>query len=252
MEVLAVSNQKGGVGKTVVAVHKAIFLAEMGYKVLFVDFDSQGNASDTLSSMATVADIKASELFNSVIGPVFTNNGITLIAADNAMADIDRADFSVLSTLKKNIDAVSAGFDFCIIDTPPSLGLRMTAALLVANHVLAPIELENFSIKGIKKMLDTIYNVKKQWNPELNFLGMLPNRVNGHSFEQKETLAALTKNYSHLIIDAPISLRSTIPEALNEGLPVWKLNKTTARIVGKEFKKAFKIVLDKIEGVSNV
>lgn len=249
MEVLAISNQKGGVGKTVIGVHKAIYLAEMAHKVIFIDFDSQGNASDTLSSMSSVAELRASELFNSTVSPLAAKNGITLISADNAMADVDRADTSVLSTLKKNMDVISKGFDFCIIDTPPSLGLRMTAALLVADHVLAPIELENYSIKGIEKMLGTIFNVKKQWNPKLNFLGMLPNRFNGRSQAQKDTLASLTSNYEHLIINAPISLRSTIPEALNEGVPVWKLRKTTARIAGNEFKIAFKIVLDKIQGV---
>jgi chromosome partitioning protein len=249
MEVIAVSNQKGGVGKTVVAVHKAMFLAEKGFKVLFLDFDHQGNASDSLVNVSEVSSIVASEFFNTEIQPIRADQGVTLVKADNAMVDIDRADSSIFPALRKNIEQISSEFDFCIIDTPPTLGYRMTAALIVADYVLSPIELEQYSIKGIAKMLNTIFGVRDQWNPSLKFLGMLPNRFNSRSMAQVATLERLEKEYSHLMIDAKIGLRSSIPEALSEGVPVWKLRKTAAREAGKEFKEAFEIVLEKIKGV---
>ena len=133
------------------------------------------------------------------------------------MADIERAPLTVMSTFKDHLTALASQFDHCVIDTPPTLGLRMSAALIVANHVLSPIELEEYSIDGITKMLQTIFGVKSKWNPDLNFLGMLPNRFNSRSEDQKKTLMNLVENYAHLLIRARIGIRSSIPEALSEG-----------------------------------
>lgn len=249
MEIIAVSNQKGGVGKTTVAVHLGIDLVEKGYRVLFVDIDPQGNASKTLMQIAGVSEVSASHLFTGEVDGCEAFDGMTLIAADSAMADIDRADTQVLSSLKSNLDNIGNGFDFCVIDTPPTLGLRMTAALLAADHVLAPIELEEYSIDGLAKMLNTIFGVKRKWNPGLNFLGMLPNRYNPRSLAQRQTLDDLKKDHAHLMIEARIGIRSSIPEALSEGLPVWKLRKTAARAAGKEFKEAFGLVYEKMGGI---
>ena len=100
------------------------------------------------------------------------------------------------------------------------------------------------SIDGLKKMLQTIFGVKQKWNPDLNFLGMLPNRFNPRSLAQKETLMELIKHYAQLLIPAKISIRSSIPEALAEGIPVWQLKKAA-----KEFQQAFDIIFNKM-GVS--
>lgn len=247
MQKIAISNQKGGVGKSTVAVHLAMSLYENGKKVLFVDLDPQANATKTLGRAASSAPIAASQLFSENIGSIKAESLITLIHADELMADIERSELSVLNTFKHNIDAIGQGFDYCVIDTPPTLGLRMTAALLVANHVLSPIELEEYSIDGIAKMLQTIFNVKDKWNPDLNFLGMLPNRFNPRSVAQKETLSSLISDYSHLLIKDRIGIRSSIPEAMSKGVPVWQLKKSSAREAGKEFKKAIAAVCKKME-----
>jgi len=251
MQIIVVSNQKGGVGKSVTAVHLAMDLQERHQRVLFLDLDPQANATKTLQRVAPAADVTASQLFTEQVGDVEPAEGITLIHADGAMADIERAEPTVLQTFKHNLDRLSDGFDYCVIDTPPTLGLRMTAALLVADHVLAPIELEEYSIDGITKMLQTIFGVKERWNPDLNFLGMLPNRFNPRSAAQKETLRNLVENYSHLLIRARIGIRSSIPEALSEGIPVWQLKKTAAREAGREFQAAFAIVYEKMGGLNN-
>lgn len=249
MQIITVSNQKGGVGKSTVAVHLGMDIQEKGKRVLFLDLDPQANATKTLERIAPAANVTASQFFNESVEAVKPAEGITLVHADGAMADIERAEPSVLSTFKQNLDNVGEAFDYCVIDTPPTLGLRMTAALLVADHVLAPIELEEYSIDGITKMLQTIFGVKEKWNPDLNFLGMLPNRFNPRSVAQKETLTNLVKNYSHLLIKARIGIRSSIPEALSEGIPVWQLKKTSARDAGREFQEAFAIVYEKMGGL---
>ncbi|WP_039906773.1 ParA family protein [Candidatus Regiella insecticola] len=246
MNIITVTNQKGGVGKSTIAVHLAMALQERGDRVLFVELDPQGNASKTLEKAGGVAALQASQLFEEQQLTITPNEGITLINADAKMADIERAPLTVMSTFKDHLTALASQFDHCVIDTPPTLGLRMSSALIVANHVLSPIELEEYSIDGITKMLQTIFGVKLKWNPDLNFLGMLPNRFNSRSEDQKKTLMNLVENYAHLLIRARIGIRSSIPEALSEGIPVWQLKKTSAREAGKEFQEAFKLIFEKM------
>lgn len=249
MTTITVSNQKGGTGKTCIALHLAMALAEAEKSVLFVDIDPQANSSKTFAPHRCGVD--ASALFAPDEIKLTPQSSITLISADSKMADLERANPQVINHFRQQLARLNDRFDVCVIDTPPSLGLRMTAALVAADHVLAPIELEEYSIDGIKMMLQTIYGVKQKYNPKLNFLGMLPNRFNSRSERQKATFAALVKSYSQLLIPAKIGFRASIPEALAAGVPVWSLKKTAAKEAGREFKEAFDIVFEKIGGVEN-
>lgn len=245
MKVIAVANQKGGVGKTTISVHLAIALKEAGKRVLFIDLDPQANSTQTMHKVGCTVVQNSSRMFEEDL-EIEANGSFSLIASDSAMADIERAENRVMAYFKVNLKKLDDDYDFCIIDSPPTLGLRMTAALLAADYVLSPVELEDYSISGITKMLQTIYGVKEKWNPELHFLGMLPNRFNVRSVTQKETLAELMDKYAHLLIPAHISNRVSIPDALREGLPVWDLKRTSAKEAGKEMKKAFDIIFKKI------
>lgn len=251
MKTIAISNQKGGIGKSTIAVHLAFYLREKGHTVLFIDLDPQANASKTIllaNERMTSLSIKSSDLFKAdSITLDAKEPSLQLIAADPAMADIERASTEVLRNFKKKIQEINAHWDYCIIDTPPTLGIRMSAALMTANFVLSPIELEEYSIDGITKMLQTIFGIREKWNNNLIFLGMLANRFNPRSLAQKNTLETLLKNYSNLLIPAHIGIRSSIPEALSKGIPVWELKKTAARAAGKEFKKAFNNIYKQTE-----
>lgn len=245
MKTVVVANQKGGVGKTAVASHLAFHLRDLGKRVLFIDLDSQGNASATLK--ATASGVTASQLFHEADVEIPAREGITLVEADGALADLERADPNVITTFAATVQRIAPQFDFAVIDTPPTLGLRMMTGLIAANFALCPIELESYSIQGITKMLQTIFGVQGKYNPGLTFLGMLPNRFNSHSASQKANLDELLASYAHLMITARIGNRSSISDALGEGVPVWEIPKTAARDAGKEMRQALNMVVAKME-----
>lgn len=248
MKTLCITNQKGGTGKTTIAVLFAFYLQEQGKNVLFIDLDSQGNASKTLSDYQ-IDRLVASSLFDEEpILPVSTNKGITVITGDSGLAEVDRGENILVKQFAQNFSlwAESGLFDYCIMDNAPSLSLKMTTALIVADSVLTPIELEEYSFDGLEKVIHTIQNVKTQYNPILSFVGMLPNRVKGNSPRQKDTLAELEKLYKDSILPYAIPDRQCIPEAISMRIPVWKLRKTTARPTGQLLKQIFAALTERI------
>lgn len=244
MRTITFANQKGGVGKSTLACHFAFDLQEHGNNVLLIDLDSQGNSSTSLSHLQADGTC-ASALFEEG-ATLPAGDGLTVIAADNGLIDLDRAEFSTILNLR---DALAADnqYDWCVIDTPPTIGFRLTAALVVANYALAPIELEQYSINGIADLLRTIQKVQRQANPDLAFIGFLGNRFDPRSDRQKETLKGLLQQYSDHLIEEPIGIRKTIPEALDAGQPVWALGKSSARRAAKQMRKSFGCVYARID-----
>ena len=135
-----------------------------------------------------------------------------------------------------------------MIDTPPALGLRMSAALIAADYVACPIELEEYSIDGVTDMLKTVFGVRQKYNPDLRLLGIIANRFNPHSPRQKEALASLLANYDEFVVPAKISTRSAIPEALAAGVPVWRLAKSSAREASAEVLSVFELLRKRMGG----
>lgn len=247
MKTLVVANQKGGVGKTSTLVHLAFDYYERGYKVVVVDLDTQGNASYTLQHFKT--GVIASNFFNGgSVDIKTTDENLALIESDAAMANMETMSLSRAGeNFRAGIASLEAqGFDICLIDTAPSLGVSMAAALLSADFVLSPIELEAYSIQGIKKMNTTITNIRKV-NPKLKFLGMVPSKVDGRNPRHVSHLAQLKKAYPQLIIPASIGLRSSIADALASGVPVWKIKKTAARKATQEVRSLADLVFKKME-----
>ena len=245
MKTIVVSNHKGGVGKTAISVHLAQYLEEQGKSVLVIDLDGQGNTSKTLEQYAS--GVTGSQLFDGSLQRLDRAQGITLIGADAKLSDLEQAPKAkVLSALRNVLPVIGEGFDYCVIDTPPGAGLRVSAALLGAQFVLSPVELDDYSIDGITQMLKTIFGIKQQFNPELAFLGMLPNRLNAHSVAQKAALDELLTKYAQFMVPAKIGNRSSIPEALRNGVPVWRLKKSSAKDAGIEMLAALKIVAERI------
>ena len=250
MKTLVTANQKGGVGKTSTLVHLAFDFFERGLKVVVIDLDTQANASYTLQSFQS--GMNASELFAGGVpnyAQISTDSeGMTLIESDAGLANMEKM---TLSDAGRNFrEAIQAldeqGYDVCLIDTAPSLGVTMSAALLAADFVISPIELEAYSIQGIKKMVTTIINIRKA-NPKLKFLGMVPSKVDSRNPRHGRHLEELNQAYPQLMVPAGIGLRSSIADALASCVPVWKIKKTAARKAAQEVRALAAHVYEKME-----
>lgn len=253
MKTVVVSNQKGGVGKTATIVHLAFDFEERGCRVAVIDLDTQANASYSLNQYDT--GLASSTLFSSGGAMIVKQHfnelpqgpGLYLIGADSALANMEKYTLETAGVaLRESVSALrDVGFDIVLIDTAPSLGISMASALMCGDFVLSPIQLEAYSMQGIKKMFLTIGNIRKV-NPGLVFLGMMPSMVDSRNPRHKRHLIELEAAYPELMIPAQIGLRSSIADALASQVPVWKIRKTTARAAAKEVRNLAGFIFEKI------
>lgn len=253
MKTLVIANQKGGVGKTTLLFHLGVHLMEKGKSVLVIDLDPSANASQVFLKYDGTIDteVTASDLFTSAtllkVAPG-KGNGLYLIKADLPLLNVEKLDlakagnafYANIAKLKKS------AFDYLLIDTSPSLGVKLSTSLMVADFVVSPIELETFSINGIGMMLQTIDTIKTV-NPKLCYLGVVPNKVRNK--RQKINLDALIKGYKSLVIPCPIAIRQSFGDAMTTGKPVWKMASSAARVAGKEIRILGDYILNAMEDV---
>ncbi|EBM5962834.1 TPA: ParA family protein [Salmonella enterica subsp. enterica serovar 16:l,v:-] len=239
MKVLVTANQKGGVGKTSTLVHLAFDFSERGKRVAVIDMDTQGNASYTLQELS--CGIRASELWGDIDSERFASmpsTGIALIESDTQLANVEKLSLQdMVNGFRHNLEELArSGFDVCLIDTAPTLSNALIVALASADFVVSPIELEVYSIQGIKKMLTTFNQVKNRMNGKLIFIGMVPSKVDGRNPRHVRHLAELQNAYPNLMVPASVGLRSSIADALASRVPVWKIKKTAARKAAQEMR----------------
>lgn len=250
--VIVVGNQKGGVGKTTLAVLYAQWFSDIrGQRVCVIDLDTQSNASKTLRHFASA--VCAADLFGECVLEGIGGSGapLTLIAGGKRLADIELArPNEVIPAFCKNIERLAQRFDAIVIDTPPALGLRMSAALIAASAVVCPIELEEYSIDGVTDMLKTIFGVRQRYNPRLQLGGIVLNRFNAHSMRQKDAIRQLVERYPEYVVPARLATRSAIPEAFAKCVSVWALPKSSAREASLEVKALFELLQRRIEAGS--
>lgn len=253
MKTISAANQKGGVGKSAVSCHEAFSLAEKNFSVLFIDNDPQGNSSKALlkSLLAAKAPFVTIDLYAELDLSDFKPTAqITVVTADRTLSKVARYETDAPFIFRENIQKIKGHFDFCIIDNPPTLGLGLIAALVSSDFVFSPIELEDFSIEGLKDLMQTIEGVRQRHNTELEYLGIIPNRLNSRDNRQKEKFVKLITAFPDKIIKAPIVQRGSISEALSRGLPVWALIKEKA--AAKKATEEIRAALDFIENKMNI
>lgn len=248
MKTLAIANQKGGVGKTTIVVNLAQFASySYGKKVAVIDLDTQGNASWTLADNAV--SLKLGDVFFSDEEQSFSvNENISLISSDYKLANIEKLNVEdICEKLKKIKNQLEQqGVELFIIDTPPSMGNALVSTLLVADFVLCPIELEAFSLQGVKKMRTVINNVKQK-NSNITELGLLPSRVDNRNANHRKQLAEMKQLYTKLVCPFSISLRSSVADAISSRTWLGKNKKRSAKSAIVEFSSLTDWVLHQTE-----
>lgn len=186
-KVIAIINQKGGVGKTTTAVNLSALLGAMGQRVLMIDLDPQGNTTsglgmevddksvyEVIMGRMKLADVMEETEFKNLS---IAGSDVRLANAELELVEVEKREYR----LKTAVQSVQQDFDFIFIDCPPSLGLLTINALGAADSVLIPIQCEYYALEGVASLMNTISRVKKTINPHLEIEGVLLTMLDGRT-----------------------------------------------------------------------
>jgi chromosome partitioning protein len=227
--IIAIANQKGGVGKSTTAVSLGAALADLGYRVLVVDLDPQGNASTGLgirheAREITVYDVIVAEApIDDAIVPTPVDRLDALPSTiDLAGAEIELvSQFSREGRLKRALETVREGrYDYVLLDCPPSLGPLTINALVAADRVIVPVQTEYFALEGLAGLLDTLALVQRELNPRLTVAGMLLTMHDARTKLAKDVEAEVRRHFPSLVFDTVIPRNVRLGEAPSFGRPV--------------------------------
>lgn len=227
MKVIAVTNQKGGVGKTTSAVNIAFYLAKENKRVLLIDFDPQGNATsgmgvDKAKLEYTVLDVVQNEVpITQVILPT-KHKHLSLVPATphlaNAEVELASADkrFSRLKLALRDLN----DYDYVIIDSPPSLSLLTVNGLIAADYLLLPVQAEFYAMEGLGQLLETMNLVRKAMNPQLELIGVLVTMMDTRTTLAGQVHEEIKKHFPGKVFETTIPRNVRLAEAPSHGVPV--------------------------------
>tara|TARA_A100001015_G_scaffold316374_1_gene430471 strand:+ start:1571 stop:2386 length:816 start_codon:yes stop_codon:yes gene_type:complete len=227
MTIIAVANQKGGVGKTTTSINLAAGLADLGARVLLLDLDPQGNA--TMGSGIDKNDLQHSSYawlqgeqpFDKVVTTsagrfdVMPSN-LDLTAAEVAMLDMERREYRIRALLQDSAER----YDYILIDCPPSLNILTVNALTAANGVLIPMQCEYFALEGLTALLDTIEGIRAQTNSSLRIDGLLRTMYDPRNGLTRDVSRQLIHYFGNQVFRTVIPRNIRLAEAPSHGLPV--------------------------------
>jgi chromosome partitioning protein len=226
--VLAIANQKGGVGKTTTAVNLGAALAELGYRVLVVDLDPQGNATTGLGVNARNLDTSIYDVIlhdvpiEDCIEPTNLRNLFLVPATiDLAGAEIELVPaFSRELRLRRAIGSVLSDFDFLLIDCPPSLGLLTVNALAAAQEVAVPIQCEYYALEGLGQLLNNIERVRANLNPGLNVTTIIMTMYDARTRLAEQVVDEVRRHFGDRVCRSVVPRNVRLSEAPSYGQPI--------------------------------
>jgi chromosome partitioning protein len=223
--VLAFANQKGGVAKTTTTLNLAVALKEQGFRVLAIDLDPQGNL--TMSQGMNPDEIERS-MFDVLVHRIPITDVIRPAEVDLAVSSIDLAGAELaLSSmigreraLEKALVHVKEGYDYVLIDTPPSLGILTVNALVASDGVIVPVQCEYLSLRGLVQLQNTLAMIRENLNPHVDIQGILPTMFDSRTLHSREAVDILEENFGELVFKTRIRKTIRYAEAPVKGSSV--------------------------------
>lgn len=234
--IIAVANQKGGVGKTTTVVNLAASLVERKYKVLIVDLDPQGNAT-------TGSGINKGNVTNGIYAVLLENDeiqnaimpaqhgGFDVLPANRALAGAEVELVQELARemrLKNAVSQIADQYDYIIIDCPPTLTLLTINGLVAAQHIIVPMVCEYYALEGISDLIATVRKIRQAINPELNILGIIRTLYDPRSLLAKQVDDQLSAHFPDKLFATPIPRNIRLAEAPSHGMPALQYDRKAA------------------------
>ena len=235
-KIIAIANQKGGVGKTTTSINLSACLAEKGKKVLVVDTDPQGNTTSGFGIDKNNLDNTIYELIlgectikDCIIKEVIKNvsilpSNVNLAAAEIELIGVDKKEY----ILKNEVDYVKDEYDFIMIDCPPSLNMLTINAMTTANSVLVPIQCEYYALEGLSQLIHTVNLVKERLNPELEMEGVVFTMFDSRTNLSMQVVDNVKANLRQRVYKTMIPRNIRLAEAPSYGMPISRYDAKSA------------------------